>query len=91
LLVCGRRGGPVGTEDVQACWGDAGPWPALPTSSVLRLRPSGVVLEQKGRDVGEPTDRPDPEGEVRRLMEALRLRLRDRVEFFEGLAFSHAE
>ena len=64
LLACGRRSGPVGLDEVQSVWQAPGPWPALPGESVLRLAPEKVTVEQRGRDVGAPIDRPDPEAAV---------------------------
>jgi tRNA A-37 threonylcarbamoyl transferase component Bud32 len=88
LLLCGRRSGPVSVEKVQELWGD-GPWPALPGLALLRLERGQVRLEQRGRDLGPPHERPDPESAVRSRLEALRLRLTEHCDFFEGLAFAH--
>jgi hypothetical protein len=88
LLLCGRRSGPVPVEKVQEMWGD-GPWPALPGLALLRLERGQVRLEQRGRDLGPPHERPDPESAVRSRLDALRLRLAEHCDFFEGLAFAH--
>jgi serine/threonine protein kinase len=89
LLVCGRRAGPIGVADLQSLWGASGRWAALPRESVLRLQHSQVFVEQKDRDFGKIADRSDPEGEIERRLEALRLRLREPFDYFEGLAFAH--
>jgi hypothetical protein len=90
FLVCGRRSGPVRVEDIAEVWGKPGPWPALPKYSVLRLQTDKVGREgPKAADVGEPKQRPDPDGEVRRRLEGLRVALRERFDYFEGLAFAH--
>jgi hypothetical protein len=79
----------VAEAELKALWGEARPWPALPGAAVLRLLPDRVAEEQRGRDFGPPRDRPDPAVEVRRRLEALRLRLRSHFDYFEGLAFAH--
>ena len=92
LLVCVSRSGRAGLEELQACWGERKPWPALPGESVFHLSPEGVkAVGGRGRGVGTPVDRPDPEGDVRRRLEALRSRLGERFDYFEGLAFAHQE
>ena len=79
-------------EELQACWGELQPWPALPGESVFHLSPEGVkAVGGRVRGVGAPVDRPDPEGIVRRRLEALGSRLRERFDAFEGLAFAHEE
>jgi hypothetical protein len=91
VLVCGRRSGPIGLDELLAAWGEQTPWPELPRASVLRLMPEEVRVEQSGRALGEPQIRNDPEGEVRRRLEEVRSRLAPHFEFFEGLAFAHQE
>lgn len=91
ILVCGRRSGPVTEEELRSHWGAANPWPALPDESVLRLTPDRIVVEQRGRDLGDLKSRTNPEGEVQQRLEAFRLRLRERVDGFEALAFRHQE
>lgn len=91
LLVCGRRSGRVGVDEVRAAWGQEGRWPALPGLTILRMQPDRVVVEQSGKGLGAPKDRPDPEAEVRRRLDELRRRLHDRFEYVEGLAFAHRQ
>ena len=54
-LLLGRRSGPIDLGDVRALWEGPLSWPALPDASVLRLLPSGVRVEQTGRELGAPT------------------------------------
>lgn len=89
LLVCGRPSGPVQLEEVQVLLTGTQPWPALPGQAVLRLERNCVTVLQSGRDFGAPRDRPDPEGDVLRRLEELRLCLREHFELVEGLAFAH--
>jgi eukaryotic-like serine/threonine-protein kinase len=89
VLVCGRREGPVGLEEVRGVWGAAGAWPALPPQSVLGLQADRVVVERTHRDLVLGPGRPDPEGEVRKRLEELRRQMRQRFPLFEGLAFAH--
>jgi hypothetical protein len=89
LLVCASASGPIDEEAVRKAWSGKGAWPSLPPDTVFRMEPGRVYAEQTGRDLGPSRGRADPEGEVRRRLEALRLRLRDRFDSFEGLAFCH--
>jgi tRNA A-37 threonylcarbamoyl transferase component Bud32 len=89
LLACGQRSGPVDRATLERLWGESGCWPALPASSVLRLHHQGVVVEQRGRGLGPPLEQSDPEGEVVRRLERLRLRLRGQFAYYEGLAFAN--
>jgi len=88
LLVCWRRSGPVGVEELRALWEPA-PWPALPDVSVLSLDGDGVKVVQGGRTFGTTQSHSDPEGDVRARLERLRLKLHDRVDFLTGVAFAH--
>jgi hypothetical protein len=90
VLFLARRSGPIGIEEVRGLLGDRA-WLELPDISVLRLTRDGVQVEQKSRDFAAPSDRPDPEGEVRRELDELRQRLRERFDHVEGLAFSHRD
>jgi hypothetical protein len=87
--VCARRSGPVQLEELRALWPGGKAWPALPAYSVLRLMPGEVHVEQKGRPLGAPVHQPDPEGEVKRLLEELRKQLQKHLDYFEALAFAH--
>jgi serine/threonine protein kinase len=91
MLVIGRRSGPVKADELQRWLGEAGAWSALSGKSVLRLRRERVEVEQSDRDFGAPRADKNPEAEVVRRLEALRSRLRERADYFEGLAFAHQE
>jgi serine/threonine protein kinase len=88
LLVCWRRSGPVGVEELRVLW-ESAPWPALPDVSVLSLDGDGVKVVQGGRTFGTTQSHSDPEGDVRARLERLRLKLHDRVDFLTGVAFAH--
>jgi tRNA A-37 threonylcarbamoyl transferase component Bud32 len=90
LLVCWRRSGPVGVEELRTLW-ESAPWPALAETSVLRLDRDGVEVVQKGRPFGPTRAHSDPEGDIRARLERLRLRLHDRVDFLTGIAFAHKD
>jgi tRNA A-37 threonylcarbamoyl transferase component Bud32 len=89
VLACVRKAGPPEASMLQEWLNSGKPLPALPAQSVLRLRPGGVRVEQHGRDLGTPRDRPDPEGEVRRRLDELRLRLLGPMDSFDGVVFAH--
>jgi tRNA A-37 threonylcarbamoyl transferase component Bud32 len=89
VLVCGGASGPVSSDEVRELWQSAGPWPALPGQTVLRLDRERVVVVQRDRDVGLPHDVPDPEGEVRRRLEEAGRRLSGRFECVAALAVAH--
>ncbi len=100
LLACWRRSGPVSLAELEQLWGEKKVLPALPATSVLHVDGEGVdggerpELAQRSRDVdlkrlGPVMAPPDPEGMVRARLEQLAGKLRDRVDFLEGIAFAH--
>ena len=89
LLVCGRRSRPIQAERLANLLNGEKVWPALPPLSLLRLDSEHAWAEHTGRAPGKVRDRPDPEGEVVRRLDALRLQLRDEFDFLSGLAFRH--
>jgi serine/threonine protein kinase len=89
LLVCWRRRGPATVEEFSRFWNSDASWPALPRDSVLRFDLEGVHVVQKGRPLGMPRSRPDPEGEIHRRLEELRQQLRDHFDYVFGIAFAH--
>ena len=91
ILLCARRAGPIGVEDIRGLLADCSAWPTLPADAVSGLSPAGYKALQKSRDLGSLTDRADPEGEVQKGLEELQRRLRPHFEHFEALVFSHGE
>lgn len=91
VLLCGRRSGAISEDEMQSLCSGLRSWPTLPSESVLRLTPERVTVEQHGRDLGPTTGRPNPEGDVRQRLEELRLRLCERFDCLEGLAFCHQQ
>jgi hypothetical protein len=89
VLICGSRSGPITLDQVRQAWARTEPLPPLPELSVLRADPSGVSVEQQGRGVGSPVDRPDPESVVQTQLAAFAQALGEQVDFFEALAFCH--
>jgi hypothetical protein len=85
VLLCGA----AGEVDIAAVREALGPGPlaVLPPESVLRVGPDRVTVEVRARGVGEVLDRPNPEGEVVRRLEATRAKLRERYEVVAGVAF----
>jgi predicted Ser/Thr protein kinase len=91
ILLCARRSGPIGAEDLRELLAGCTAWPTLPADAVSGLSPAGFKALQKSRDLGSLTDRADPEGEVQKGLEELQRRLRPHFEHFEAIVFSHGE
>jgi serine/threonine protein kinase len=89
LLVCGRSARAIDEQELQSLGGVGSKLPPLPGATVLRLERDRVVVEQSSRDLGPARGRPDPEGDVRRRLEALRQKLQMRCEGLAGVAFAH--
>jgi serine/threonine protein kinase len=89
VLVCWRRSGPAGAEELERLWGSTGAWPALAPDTVLRFDREGVSVVQKGRPLGAPRERADPEGEVRLRLERFGAALRDHFDRVVGVAFAY--
>jgi len=91
VFCCARRDRPIRADELAAAWPADGVLPALPGPSVLRLERERVAVEQGSRGFGVPRDRPDPESQVRSILEKLRGQLAQRYDSWEGLAFSHSD
>ncbi len=89
ILLCGRRAGPVGTGQLRQLWPNSNPLAQLPDLAVLRVGPQGVTVDQRGRALGDPVDRPDPEQAVRRRLLELQDVLEQQMDFYAAVAFSH--
>jgi len=89
ILICGRAGRPLSVQELQTLCQDSPPLPPLPELCVLRLGPQGVSVDQRGRALGPPVALPDPESRVCEQLELLGAALRQRVDFFEAVAFCH--
>jgi hypothetical protein len=64
-------------------------WPALPRSTVVRLRAESVEIEgEHNREMGEVRDRSDPRERIRQRLDRFRERLKQRCTFLEGLEFA---
>ena len=96
LLVCGRRTGAIEEEHVLRLWEETkSKWPAVPLTKMLRLTRDKVEAEGGDRDFSRETvwldALDDPEGNVRRRLDAFRQRARSQFSCLEGLAFAHGE
>jgi predicted Ser/Thr protein kinase len=89
VLLCARRSGPVTKADVADLLAAFDSWPTLQEGSVFRLAPGQVKAIQSPRDFGPIRGGVDPEGEVLQKLEDLQHRLKGRLDYFEGLIFSH--
>jgi tRNA A-37 threonylcarbamoyl transferase component Bud32 len=88
IFVCGRRSGPVDVAAVRALCGETA-LPKLHDQSVVHVTRKATTLDQ-GKGGGSVLPRqPDWDAEVRRRLEALRVRLRDDYEIVAGVAFKH--
>jgi hypothetical protein len=92
FFVCGSRTGCPSESDVRPLAGAAKPLPALLPLTVLRLRPDTVEVAQESRDVSEPKDTPRArQRDAVSQIDRFRLRLGERYEYIDGLAFAHVE
>lgn len=66
-------------------------WPRLADASVLRVDNTGVVVEQRSRDLGAAFEMATPESIVTQQLETLHQLLSERALVFEGIAFARAE
>jgi serine/threonine protein kinase len=88
IFVCGRRSAPVDAAAVRALCGET-PLPRLPDLALFYLT-RDEVKPGVSRDGGSKVrTQHDPEAEVRRRLEALRLGLREDYEIVAGVAFRH--
>lgn len=90
-LVCGRRDKALSLDELRPLLEPGGVWPTLPPLAVWRLQRSQVIEEEGSRDFGAIQRAQDPEAEVARRLESLRVALRGKVDYLEGLAFSHGK
>lgn len=91
VFFCASRESPVLLDDIEALWGHSVKWPPLQRLTILSMEQNSVVVEQADRDFGESVDRPDPESEVHRQIDAFRQKLRSRYDLVCGFAFAHAK
>ncbi|MCC9608018.1 serine/threonine-protein kinase [Blastopirellula sp. JC732] len=91
ILFCARRRGPIDLEEFESLWTSGDEWPSLPGMTVLRLNPEGVHVEQRDKGFGSPIDREDPESVVQERLNGLQKQLAEKMETFEGIAFTHGK
>lgn len=91
ILVCaaGSSQSLAGEEIRKIVQVDASPWETLPPKVLVRMNRDGVQIGSQSRGM-----EPGREGAVGRIedrLEHLRLRLRDRCEYFVAVAYPHAD
>lgn len=89
IFVVSTEGDPFTLDEMNAHLGSSNTWPPLPAQSLLRLDPDGVKVMQSGRGPGAIQRRGDPEGEVVRILDALRTTMSTRNAIIQGWVFSH--
>ena len=90
LLCIGGTDIDVTIDQIEQTWDSQERWPGLPTSTVLRLVGRKVTVEQRGRDLGTPTESGlAPTDQVTQTLEQFVGRSDSRYNFIEGLAFRH--
>ena len=91
LLCIGGTDVELFTDQIQQTWDSPVRWPGLPSSTVLRLVGRKVTVDQRGRDLGTPTESSlTPTDQVTQTLERFVGALDSRFNFIEGLAFCHA-
>lgn len=86
LFVCGSKNGPVREDEVANLLAAPQPWPALPQRSLLRVL--GATTERSGSGAADGTD---AEAVILRHLDQIGARMQGRYDYFEGLAFYHAD
>jgi tRNA A-37 threonylcarbamoyl transferase component Bud32 len=89
LLIVGRAGQAVDEKPIANWFAQQGAWPELPPSSILRWGREGVEVEQSGRDLGVPLDRPDPQGEVHERLDSLGRAMSQEYPLLQAVVFAH--
>jgi predicted Ser/Thr protein kinase len=87
VVVCAGRSRTLRDREAAALIGAVARLPDLPPEVVVRLSRSSTEVEGVGRGLGEPEV--DSVDSVRATLERLRLRLRERFDFVEGLVVPH--
>jgi serine/threonine protein kinase len=86
-LLCVRRSQPVHVTEL-ASWLPPERLPAMPGETVLELRPEGLEVLQRSKDVGTPQLRTDGEGQVIYRLKEWQKRLQGHVEDYRAVVFS---
>jgi serine/threonine protein kinase len=91
VLVCWHRSGNLTVDELRTMWGIGETWPKLPKESVLHVDNQGVKDVQPSRSLGRSVYHSDPVGDVQVALDRLRLKLSNRVDFLDGIAFAHED
>ena len=91
LMACVRASKPVTSSEIEELLDLSIPWPAPTGITVIRLLQDRARIEQRDRDFGVPLDRPDPEGEIRRRLEAYGARASGVFDHVEAIVFAHTD
>jgi serine/threonine protein kinase len=86
ILACWRRSGPATAEEIGAGW-KPDPWPAIAFDCLLQMTREKVEPVDGSRPLDDPRNQETPEGVIKRQLDALRLKLRDKFDHILGVAF----